>query len=622
MSSSKIKVPNSKKVELDPPVAFMIPPTLTLTPPSTETSMFFKGFDKILEKYKDIDTDAEVKKGLENLGAHLELKKKPEEQPYMFFSPVAPEDAEKAVSEYVKLVDETSALLITALIAAEAASLGQLDVTLNNVIDHPVVRAALSNAERIHAALLSEGIYPAYRYKILKDYQPLRAEAQVIVENFVKGIMDFDTFLDQIEYLGYDTDEATKLANAAYRYLDAQTLLEMHRRNIITDDYFKLWLQRTGLHPEQISKYSQLRWQLPGYQDIISVYMREGYLEDKWVEIPQEFIDYMKQLGYSSEWAKRLWGKHWVLPGVELLYEMFWKKIISYDDMVQMLKYHDFEPVWRERLIQNAYRTIPRIELRRAYRYGIIDASSLTERYEWLGYKPEDAARLGSIAVRESLDRYYTRLETVARQAYRKGLLSREGFEQILRQINTPEAAISLALMAEDLARSADVREPAEEPPTLTVSQILSLYGSRKMSREVASARLRAKGYSEEDLSFLLSLSEPKPEPVEVNRELITSASQLYREGFMSKEEFEGYLRKAGLSPSEIDMKIASEDLRYRYDYLKDLVTLAKEAYKKDIYTQEEMEGYLLYYGMQYERVKAISALEQLRKLPKPKEVS
>jgi hypothetical protein len=176
--------------------------------------------------------------------------------------------------------------------------------------------------------------------------------------------------------------------------------------------------------------------------------------------------------------------------------------------------------------------------------------------------------------------------------------------------------------MAEDLAKSADVREPAEEPPTLTVSQILSLYGSRKMSREVASDRLRAKGYSEDDLSFLLSLSEPKPEPVEVNRELITSASQLYREGFMSKEEFAGYLRKAGLSPSEIDMKIASEDLRYRYDYLKDLVALAKEAYKKDVYTQEELEGYLLYYGMQYERVKALSALEQLRKLPKPKEAA
>jgi hypothetical protein len=619
MEKSKIKLPNAKKLA-DPPEIIMVPPVFAIKKPETAMSMFFEGFDKVLEKYKDIDTDAEVKKGLEDLEAHLNLKEKKEAtEKIIYLSPVSPDKAEEAASKYVGLVDSTSSLLITGLIAAEAASLGQLDVTLNNVMDHPVVRAAFSNAERIHAALLSEGIYPAYRYKILKDYQPLRADVQVVVENFVKGIMTFDEFLDHIEYLGYDTDEAVKLANAALRYPDPQVILDLNRRGIVPDKDLYDWLRRTGLHPNAVDAFSHLKWQLPGYQDIISVYMREGYLEDKWVEIPQEFIDYMQQLGYSPEWAKRLWGKHWVLPGVELLYEMFWKKIISYDDMVKMLKYHDFEPVWRERLIQNAYRTIPRVDLRRAYRYGIIDATSLTERYEWLGYKPEDAAKMGSIAVRESLDRYYTRLETVARQAYRKGLLSREGFEQILRQINTPEAAISLALEAEDLARSADVREPAEEPPTLTVSQILSLYKERLISREVASAKLRMKGYSEEDLSFLLRLSEPKPEPVEVNRELISAASQLYREGFMSKEEFAGYLRKAGLSPSEIDMKIASEDLRYRYDYLKDLIALAKEAYKKDIYTQEELEGYLLYYGMQYERVKALSALEQLRKLPKPK---
>jgi hypothetical protein len=620
MEKSKIKLPNAKASE-DPPEVFRVPSLALLKPPEARTSFFFDGFDKVLEKYKDVDTDAEVKKGLEDLGAHLQLKEKKEAKSKIIaLSPVSPEKAEEAASKYASLVDAASALLITGLIAAEAASLGQLDITLNNVMDHPVVRAAFSNAERIHAAVLSEGIYPAYRYKILKDYQPLKAEAQIIVENFVKGLITFAEFLDQIEYLGYDTDEAVKMANAAYRYPGFSDLLEMVRRGIISPETFYTWTRRSGLHPHTVGPLSLLRWQLPGYQDIISVYMREGYLPDKWVEIPQEFIDYMAKLGYDSEWAKRLWGKHWVLPSVGLLYEMFWKKIITYDDMVQMLKYHDFEPVWRERLIQNAYRTIPRVDLRRAYRYGITDITELTERYEWLGYKPEDAAKMATIAVRESLDRYYTRLETVARQAYRKGLLDRAGFEQILRQINTPEAAISLALMAEDLAKAADVREPAEEPPTLTVSQILSLYKERLISREVASAKLRAKGYSEEDLSFLLSLSEPRPEPVEVNRELVSAASQLYREGFMSKDEFAAYLRKAGLNPSEIDMKIASEDLRYRYDYLKDLVALAKEAYKKDVYTAEEMEGYLLYYGMQYERVKALSALEQLRKLPKPKE--
>jgi hypothetical protein len=620
MEKSKIKLPNLKDDPPQVPMTVIVPPMIRVTPPTAETSFFFKGFDSILEKYKDIDTEAEIKKGLEDLGAHLQLKKKPEESRYIALSPVSPEKAEEAASQYVSLVDATSAALIVGLIAAEAASLGQLDITLNNFFQHPIVRAALANAERIHGAIFSEGIWPAYRYKILKDYQPLRADADTIINLFVKGIIDFETFLDQIEYLGYDTDEAVKMANAALRYPDAETILELNRRGIVPDQDLYEWLRRTGLHPNAVDAFSRLKWRLPGYQDIISIYMREGYEPDKWVEIPQEFIDYMQQLGYSSEWAKRIWGKHWVLPSIDLLYEMYWKKIIDYDTLVKMLKYHDYEPVWRERLIQNAYRPIPRMDLRRAYRYGITDITELTSRYEQLGYKPEDAAKMAGIAVRESLDRYYTRLEQVARAAYRKGLLDQEGFTAILKQINTPEPAIALALEAEDLARAAQVREPAEEPPTLTVSQILSLYQKRIITREFASQRLQAMGYSSEDLALLLALYEPKPEPVEVNRELISAASQLYREGFMSREEFAAYLRKAGLNENEISLKIEAEDLRYRLDYLKDLVALAKEAYKKDVYTAEEMEAYLLYYGMQYERVKALSALEQLRKMPKPKE--
>jgi len=462
-------------------------------------------------------------------------------------------------------------------------------------------------------------VYPAYRYAILKDFQPLRADARTLAELYARGFMDFDTYLDQIEYQGYDMDEATRLANAAFRYPGFSDLLTLFRRGIIDADTFQLLLRRQGMSPGVLDDLMRLRWQLPSYMDIISVYMREGYLEDKWVEIPEEFIDYMRQLGYSEFWAKRLWGKHWVLPGVSLLYDMFHKKIIDKETMVQMLKYHDFEPVWRERLIENAYEMIPRVDLRRAYRYGMLRPEDLTERYEWLGYKPEDARLMAGLAERWSLDRYYTRLETVARAAYRKGKLSREGLLEILRRINTPEEAVDLVLEAEEIAREAAVREPGEDVRTLTASQVLSLYRKRLITREYASKRLADMGYPAEDVSFLLELAAPSPEPVEVNRELITAASMLYREGLMPLSEFEGYLRKAGLSEEDIRRKVEAEELRYRLDYARDIIALVKEAYRKDVYTAEEAVARLLYQGMTLERAEALIAREQLRKLPKPR---
>jgi len=251
---------------------------------------------------------------------------------------------------------------------------------------------------------------------------------------------------------------------------------------------------------------------LPNYQDMISIYMREGYMSEKWVEIPEGFIDFLKQLGYSSEWAKQLWGKHWVLPGVELLYDMYAKEIITHDILIQMLRYHDFEPVWRQRLLDNAYAMIPRVDLRRAYRYGYLPAAGLAQRYRWLRYKPEDAEIMAGIAQRQFLDRYYTQIETAARS--------------------------------------------------------------------------------------------------------------LFKEGLMDEGEFRGWLRKSGLPEEGIDLAVDAENLAYRLDYAKDLINMATEAYRKDVYTEEEFYAALLSYGLLPERVQALTAIERLRKLPKPKVTS
>ena len=534
-------------------------------------------------------------------------------------SPITPAEAPKEAASIIDKGLGLITVLNTLGIVAEASSLGQMESiiwAMTNIINASGVPSIV---QELYKTPMEIGVKIPLQRQMMRTYQPNIPEARILANLRARGMLSLEAYNFWMAEHGYPDWAADLMAYAELRMPSFNDILELLRRGIIDHTDFMIWLRRSGIHPDAVKALTQLRWQLPSYQDIISVYMREGYLPEKWVEIPPEFIDYMRQLGYSEEWAKRIWGKHWVLPSIDLLYEMYWKKIISYDDLVQMLRYHDYEPVWRARLIENAYRPIPRVDLRRAYRYGITDITELTERYEHLGFKPQDAAKMASIAVRESLDRYYTRLETVARTAYRKGLLSREGFIQILRQINTPEPAISLALEAEDLARAADVREPAEEPPTLTVGQILALYREHIISRETASSRLRAKGYSSEDVSLLLSLYEPKPEPVEVNRELIAAASQLYREGFLTPKEFEAYLRKAGLSEQEVAVKIAAEDLRYRYDLLKDLIAFAREAYRKDVYTEEELEDFLTGLGLQPERVKAIIALEQLRKLPKPK---
>jgi len=358
---------------------------------------------------------------------------------------------------------------------------------------------------------------------------------------------------------------------------------------------------------------------LPGYQDIISIYMREGYLAEKWVEIPSEFIDFMAEQGYSSDWAKKIWGKHWVLPSVGLLYEMWHKGIIDTYHLREMLKYHDFEPVWRERLMENAFAVIPRVDLRRGFRYGLFGSEELRTRYQKLGYKWGDAEKMATIARRFSLDPYYTRMETVARAALRKGKMTETAFCDLLRSIGLPEEAVQMSLDSERIAMAAGVSEPGEEPRILSVSQILRAYQDRILDRSTAESRLQAMGFEPTDVQLLLAMSEPALARAEIHTELVTAASGLYREGLMDPAEFRGRLRQAGLTEPEIQEKVEAEELRYRLDYARDLISLCKEAYRKDVYTSQEFSWRLLSFGMVDERASALLALETLRKLPKPK---
>jgi len=534
-------------------------------------------------------------------------------------SPVSPAEAPAEASRIIDKGLSLITVLNSAGVVAEAASLGQMESVIwamMNVINASGLPSVISD---LYKTPVDIGLKIPLERRMLRDYQPRIPEPDALLQLRAKDLITGEAFYFWMSEHGYPDWACDVMAGSLYTAPDIETCLTLLRRGIVDAWTFKRLLGRRNYESWQQNALLSLQWQLPGYADMISVYMREGYLEEKWVECPTEFLDYMKSLGYDTHWALRLWGKHWILPGVNLLYDMLHKGIIDYDTMVQMLRYHDFEPVWRDRLIANAWNMIPRVDLRRAYRYNLIGAEGLAQRYGWLGFKPSDAEIMARIAERSSLDRYYTRLETVARAAYRKGKISRETLIEILSRVQTPAPAVDLVLEAETIAKDAGVLEIAEEPRILSVSQVLRAYEARIMDRSAAESRLKALGFEPEDIQLLLLMSEPAPVRPEIHTELISAASMLYRQGLMDPEEFKGRLRQAGLTAAEIQDKVEAEDLRYRLDYAADLIALYREAFRKDVYTAEEFSARLLYYGMQPERVSALVALEELRKLPKPK---
>lgn len=130
---------------------------------------------------------------------------------------------------------------------------------------------------------------------------------------------------------------------------------------------------------------------IPGYADMIAVYVKEGYQEEKWVEIPPEFEANMKLLGYSTEWTRRLWGKHWVLPAVRDLYEMYHRRRIDKDRLRLMLKYWDYEPEWRDHYEAISWELPGMIRTRWAFEFGYISREEMLELWINRGLDPKYA---------------------------------------------------------------------------------------------------------------------------------------------------------------------------------------------------------------------------------------
>lgn len=137
---------------------------------------------------------------------------------------------------------------------------------------------------------------------------------------------------------------------------------------------------------------------IPPYQDLIGIYVKEGYLEDHWVEIPPEMIENFKELGYSEYWTKRLWGKHWQYPSPTQLYEMLHRTAGTRPDigvtpevLRDMLKLHDYEPKWRYPLEAISWRTWRIYDIRTSWEMGLEDEDTILKRLIDTGFEPTDA---------------------------------------------------------------------------------------------------------------------------------------------------------------------------------------------------------------------------------------
>jgi len=224
-------------------------------------------------------------------------------------------------------------------------------------------------------------------------------------------------------------------------------------------------LTRIGVHPEFLHVYETLAHRLPPLADIISMAVREAFSPavaqrfGQYEDFPADFGKYAEQQGMSEEWAKRYWAAHWGLPSPQQGFEMLHRGVIGESDLEMLMKAQDIMPFWREKMVEIAYRPLTRVDVRRMYKEGILDAGGVYDAYLDNGYSEENAENMTEFTIAYVLQQQskFTTADVV--KAYTNRMIESSEARSLLIMIGMQSADVSYVLDTADYKREWEITD-------------------------------------------------------------------------------------------------------------------------------------------------------------------
>ncbi len=363
---------------------------------------------------------------------------------------------------------------------------------------------------------------------------------------------------------------------------------------------------------------------LPPYMDLIGIYVKEGYLEDHWVELPAEMVQNFRELGFSEYWTKRLWGKHWDYPSPTQLYEMLHRTAGNYpeigvttDVLRDMLKLHDFEPKWRAPLEAISWNTWRIYDIRTGWEMDLLDYEALERRLVDTGYEPRDATLLAEVqkmfVLRSEIDGLLSEADTDFMQGWIDELTLRANYDATPYRPEIRELRVQRALAKRDRAIKTDLKnalidrfkkgdisesEFAEglsrlgitedwvqteierataykltkvKEETTTVAKALTeakysrAFKVGLLTEDQYRAALESLKYASEDVDLLVELNTPeKPHPDEIKTLTVGELKSAFRVGVLSETELRNELEARRYPAADIETLVETEKAKLK----------------------------------------------------------
>jgi hypothetical protein len=263
------------------------------------------------------------------------------------------------------------------------------------------------------------------------------------------------------------------------------------------------------IRPYQYLLNAQYTPNLPSPEDMIRFMVKEAWYPDKQVEMPEQFIGWMKWLGYSEQWTRLYWGAHWRLPEIGQVFTMLHRKLITPEFVDNYLKLADIEPSWRPLLRAISYELPDRIRTRWMYEWGLIDLQTWRMLDEMSGLSPEWSERMVMAELKNILRDDIGAIRAQLHKAVVEGLMSEAEYRQYLQNLGLPQPVIDARVTAAVIARDTEAKLEM-------LKALRSAYVEGKIERQDYLESLARLGVEADAISVLAQADDMKklPKPI------------------------------------------------------------------------------------------------------------
>lgn len=386
-------------------------------------------------------------------------------------------------------------------------------------------------------------------------HSPFRAlDPSTAAQAWVAGIIDGEQAREEAASGGLDTDRAEVLHALAQSWPTLGEAMELFNRGVITETGARFILERRGYDENTAAQLLQLRFAIPGPQDVVRFAVRDVYLPEAVArggllqDLPERGVEDAARAGLTRAEFEKFWAAHWVLPSVTNAFEMFHRGVITLDELKGLLRIQDIAPGWREELVAIAYNPLTRVDVRRMYREGILDKAQVHRAYLDLGYRPDHAELLTEFSIADATAdaRELTKAEVVA--LYESGAVTRAQAEAMMADLGYPEEEAAWLIALAEFKRLSRFRN-------LAISRVRSRYVGRRISDSEAATALDRLQMPTQERDALIDLWDAERD---AERPTLTPAlvGGLYRAGHITEEEARVRWGHAGYRSADIDLLV------------------------------------------------------------------